>query len=87
MLPLVEPHTPQPANVDLTDYVDAVTAHCPCRSPSPARGHTGWTVYEIASADLEAAEAEMFSADMEAAERARPLTARPGGAFLCENVA
>jgi hypothetical protein len=84
-LRLVEARTTSPMSVDVTGYVEAVSAHCPYLAPSVERGLTGWTVYE-ATGDAEAVEAEVFHVAVQAAEWVRPLANRPHGGFVCENI-
>ncbi|MFD9812882.1 hypothetical protein [Streptomyces sp. NPDC059080] len=71
--------------MNVADYVPAVSEHCPYLAPSMARGLTGWTVYEIVG-DPEPTEAEIFHVGVQAAEWARPLTTRPHGTLVCENI-
>ncbi|MFI5616507.1 hypothetical protein [Streptomyces sp. NPDC051567] len=85
-LRLVEARTSHPITVAAAPYAEAVTAHCPYLRASLDGGLNGWTVYEIASDDTDAVEAEVFWACVQAAEWVRPLTARGRGAFVCENV-
>ncbi|MBK6012639.1 hypothetical protein [Streptomyces sp. MBT53] len=85
-LRLVEPRTTTPCTVDVADYMESVSAHCPYLSPSSRHGLTAWTVYEIVSSDPESVEAGLFHASMQAAEWIRPLATRPRGALVCENV-
>ncbi|URM90341.1 hypothetical protein LUW75_10465 [Streptomyces sp. MRC013] len=85
-LRLVEARTTAPRTVDITGYIDRVSAHCPYLAPSLRHGLTAWTVYEIASSDPESVEAGLFHAGVQAAEWVRPLAARPRGALVCENV-
>jgi hypothetical protein len=47
---------------------------------------TRWTVYETATADPDAVEAEVFHAGVEAAERVRQRIREPGGTLACECV-
>ncbi|WP_370221286.1 hypothetical protein [Kitasatospora sp. MAP12-22] len=86
-LRLIEARTTHPTAVDVSAYVTAMEQHCPFLAPSIGRGMTGWTVYEIALASRrDAVEADLFRAGVQAAEWVRPLTNRPHGAFVCENV-
>jgi hypothetical protein len=62
--------------VDITGYIDRVSAHCPYLAPSLRHGLTAWTVYEIANSDPESVEAGLFHAGVQAAEWVRPLAAR-----------
>ncbi|MER6089262.1 hypothetical protein [Streptomyces bluensis] len=84
-LRLVESRTISPKTVDVTEYVEAVAAHCPYVAPSVERGLTGWTVYEAAGAAGHV-EAGVFQAGVWAAEWVRLLGHRPYGALACENV-
>ncbi|WP_435604663.1 DUF6875 domain-containing protein [Streptomyces sp. bgisy130] len=84
-LRLIEGRTVRPKTADVADYARAVSEHCPYLAPSMARELTGWTVYEVAG-DTESAEAEVFHAGVQAAEWVRPLTTRPHGALVCENI-
>ncbi|MFF3746899.1 hypothetical protein [Streptomyces kronopolitis] len=86
-LRLVESRTCEPQTVDISGYVRAVASHCPFLMPSVARRLTGWTVYEISeSARPMEVEAEVFHAGFQAAEWIRPLTTRPHGTLVCENI-
>lgn len=85
-LRLIEASTPEPAAVNVGAYARQMTTLCPYLAPSLHRGLTTWTVYEIASSEAAAVEAELFFAGAQAAEWLRPLLARPGGALRCENV-
>ncbi|WP_329345872.1 DUF6875 domain-containing protein [Streptomyces microflavus] len=75
----------RPTSIDITGYVERMTAHCPYPSPSIERGLTTWTVYR-ADGSADAVEAELFHAGAQAAERLRPLIRRPHGSLRCENV-
>ncbi|MFJ4866005.1 hypothetical protein [Streptomyces sp. NPDC088748] len=86
-LRLVEASTSQPTSVDISDYVQQMTAHCPYLAPSLAQGLTTWTVYRADSgADADAVQAELFHAGAQAAEWLRPLLNRPHGLLRCENI-
>lgn len=86
-LRLVESRTCEPQTVDVSGYVPALASHCPFLAPSVARGLTGWTVYEISEgAQPIEVEAEVFHAGVQAAEWIRPLTTRPHGMLVCENI-
>ncbi|MFI5722856.1 DUF6875 domain-containing protein [Streptomyces cyaneofuscatus] len=84
-LRLVEAGTVRPTSIDITGYVDRMTAHCPYLSPSIERGLTTWTVYRT-DGSVDAVEAELFHAGAQAAEWLRPLIHRPHGSLRCENV-
>ncbi|MFD3415722.1 DUF6875 domain-containing protein [Streptomyces cyaneofuscatus] len=84
-LRLVEAGTVRPTSIDITGYVERMTAHCPYLSPSIERGLTTWTVYRT-DGSTDAVEAELFHAGAQAAEWLRPLIRRPYGALRCENV-
>ncbi|MFJ5735058.1 DUF6875 domain-containing protein [Streptomyces microflavus] len=75
----------RPTSIDITGYVERMTAHCPYLSPSIERGLTTWTVYRT-DGSADAVEAELFHAGAQAAERLRPLIRRPHGSLRCENV-
>lgn len=75
-----------PTTVEVTAYVQAMTAHCPFLGPSVERGLTRWTVYEITTTDADPVEAEVFHAGVEAAETIRERMREPGGALACECV-
>ncbi|MCX4666548.1 hypothetical protein OG453_07670 [Streptomyces sp. NBC_01381] len=85
-LRLIEPRTTTPTSVDVSGYINQVSEHCPYLPPSLSRGLTGWTVYQVATSDTEAVEAEVFHAGVQAAEWIRPLATRAHGALVCENV-
>lgn len=84
-LRLVEASTTRPTTVDISDYVQQMTAHCPYLAPSLRAGLTTWTVYR-ADGDAEAVQAELFHAGAQAAEWLRPLLNRPHGLLRCENI-
>ncbi|MCZ2526980.1 DUF6875 domain-containing protein [Streptomyces sp. HB2AG] len=84
-LRLVEAGTTSPTTVDISDYVQQMTAHCPYLAPSLRQGLTAWTVYR-ADGDAEAVQAELFHAGVRAAEWLRPLLNRPHGLLRCENI-
>ncbi|MFF6772680.1 DUF6875 domain-containing protein [Streptomyces sp. NPDC012637] len=84
-LRLVEASSTRPATVNIAEYAERMTAHCPYLAPSLQRGLTTWTVYR-ADADADAVEAELFHAGGQAAEWLRPLIRRPQGALRCENI-
>ncbi|MEU9857259.1 DUF6875 domain-containing protein [Streptomyces sp. NPDC047974] len=71
--------------MDISGYVERMTAHCPYLTPSVERGSTTWTVYR-AEGDQDAVEAELFHAGAQAAEWLRPLIHRPQGFLRCENI-
>ncbi|WP_329151015.1 hypothetical protein OIU91_27750 [Streptomyces sp. NBC_01456] len=86
-LRLVEGRTCEPQTVDVHGHIRAVASHCPFLMPSVARGLTGWTVYEISEGARPIdVEAEVFHAGVQAAEWIRPLTTRPHGTLVCENI-
>ncbi|MFD7610501.1 hypothetical protein [Streptomyces sp. NPDC059828] len=85
-LRLVESRTTGPASVDFTEYVAAMSVHCPYLAPSVQHGLTGWTVYEAAGGPS-GVEAEVFRLGVEFAERVRGLAKRPRGSLVCENIA
>ncbi|MFC0601105.1 DUF6875 domain-containing protein [Streptomyces palmae] len=84
-LRLVERSTPLPTSVEISAYVEQMTAFCPYLKPSLHRGLTAWSVYR-ATGDAEAVEAELFFAGVQAAEWLRPLLNRPHGGLRCENI-
>ncbi|MFJ3877436.1 DUF6875 domain-containing protein [Streptomyces sp. NPDC090077] len=84
-LRLVEASTTRPTSVAIDAYVQRMTAFCPYLAPSIDRGLTTWTVYR-AEGDASAVEAELFFAGATAAEWIRPLTRRPHGSLVCENI-
>lgn len=84
-LHLVEDGTTHPRSIDITGYVQRMTAFCPYLAPSLARGHTTWTVYR-AVGDAAAVEAEIFHAGVQAAERVRFFLLRSHESWRCENV-
>ncbi|MFF3214288.1 DUF6875 domain-containing protein [Streptomyces sp. NPDC002886] len=84
-LRLVEAVTIRPTSVDVSAYVEQMTAHCPYLEPSLQRGLTYWTVYQAAG-DAEAVEEELFHTGVQAAEWLRPLMNRPHGLLRCENI-
>ena len=85
-LRLVESRTTHPTTVDFTDYVQAMSTHCPYLAPSVEHGLTGWTVYEAAGPAPEV-EAAVFHTGVRLAEQVRALSKRPRGALVCENIA
>ncbi|MBZ4318931.1 DUF6875 domain-containing protein [Streptomyces huiliensis] len=84
-LRLVEARTPAPTTVDVTAYVDAMSAHCPYLAPSVERELTHWTMYEAAgdAADVEAA---VFEAGVLSAEWLRTQADRRQATLMCENI-
>ncbi|OIJ95448.1 DUF6875 domain-containing protein [Streptomyces colonosanans] len=84
-LRLVEASTTSPTTVDISAYVQQMTAHCPYLAPSLRQGMTTWTVYRV-DGDAEAVQAELFYAGVQAAEWLRPLLNRPHGLLRCENI-
>ncbi|MEU1801162.1 DUF6875 domain-containing protein [Streptomyces sp. NPDC019937] len=84
-LRLVEASAIRPTAVDISDYMQQMTAHCPHLAPSLRQNMTTWTVYR-AEGDAEAVEAELFHAGVQAAEWLRPLLNRPHGFLRCENI-
>ncbi len=85
-LRLIESRTTSPTAVDFTEYVQAMSAHCPYLAPSVAHGLTGWTLYEAIGAAAEV-EAAVFHVGVQVAEQVRTLATRSRGALVCENVA
>ncbi|MFF2143152.1 hypothetical protein [Kitasatospora sp. NPDC058190] len=85
-LRLVEGRSENPTSVDVSAYVTAMSEHCPFLAPSVDRRLTRWTVYEIASADRSAVEAELFHSGVQAAERIRLMKGRRHGVLTCENL-
>lgn len=71
--------------VDIGDYMQQMTRHCPYLAPSLRRGMTNWTVYR-ADGDTQAVQAELFHAGARAAEWLRPLLNRQHGILRCENI-
>ncbi len=84
-LRLVESRTTSPTTVDVTDYVGAMSVHCPYLAPSVQRELTSWTVYRAAG-DAPDVEAAVFRAGVRAAEWLRTQTNRRHAALLCENI-
>ncbi|MGR3935309.1 DUF6875 domain-containing protein [Streptomyces sp. BRA346] len=82
---LVEASTTRPTTVDISDYAQQMTAHCPYLAPSLRQGLTTWTVYR-ADGNADAVQAELFHAGVQAAEWLRPLLNRPHGLLRCENI-
>ncbi|MFI6149957.1 hypothetical protein [Streptomyces sp. NPDC051109] len=56
---LVEASTTRRTSVDISVYVEQMTAHCPYLDPSLQRGLARWTVYRAAG-DAEAVAEEIF---------------------------
>ncbi|MGW1187509.1 DUF6875 domain-containing protein [Streptomyces sp. NPDC002559] len=84
-LRLVEAGTVSPRSIDITGYVQRMTAFCPYLAPSLEQGYTSWTVYRTVGSAA-AVEAELFHAGVQAAEWLRPLVHRPRGLWRCENI-
>lgn len=85
-LRLVESRTTGPTTVHVTEYVQAMSAHCPYLAPSVEGGLTNWTVYEAAGGVPEV-EAAVFEAGVRSAEWIRTQANRRRGALVCENIA
>jgi hypothetical protein len=85
-LRLVEGRTTRPVSVDFTQYIHAMSTHCPYLAPSVEHGLTRWTVYEAAGPAPKVEEA-VFHAGVRLAEEVRSLAGRPRGALTCENIA
>ncbi len=85
-LRLVESPTTSPTTVDFTEYLRAMSAHCPYLEPSVQHGLTRWTVYEATGSDPEVEEA-VFRTGTVVAEQVRRLSKGPRGSLVAENIA